>query len=754
MRLFRPLLALLLLVHASLHAQESPIGYWTSHFPYHVATSVASDGQTLYVATDLAFFTYTPSSGDIETYSKVNGMSDVEIAWIGFDRSTGTAIITYRNGNIDLFKNKTFYNIPYFKQRVINGPKTISGIYTENGLAYLSTSIGVIVVNVEKKEIKETWEFAQNQITIPVLSFTAGSGYYYATTTSGVYRISRTSPSPQVFNLWQKISDRVLGTSATVRDKSFMANLDSVFVVNHDTLQGIFSLGSGGEHLDEGNGKLLICNWSALQIMNPETYTIDGASFHKDTKQAAALDDWSFWAADSWLGLGRHDPAPGYVVPEGPYGKSSFDIYAYDRNILVAHGAVTDKWLRTYNADGLSEFKDGQWKTYRQGTYAPFGDSMNEIITVTKDRATGTIYAGSFAYGLSEIKADGSYALYGNNSPVDLSPITGGYSISSLALDANGTLWMTPFGNNTNTDLYAKTPGNTWMKYNVPFNLVFPDAGAGLLIDDLGQKWYYAPSGSGVIVYNDNGTPDMAGDDTYRQLMTGAGAGNLPNNDVYCLAKDKNNAIWIGTRAGIGIVNCADVVTTERCDAERPIVQFDQFAGYLFETEVVYAIAVDGANRKWVGTANGIWLLSPNGEQIVYRFTAENSPLPSNLIRKISIDPVTGDVYIGTDKGLVCYRSTATDGGEQNDEQLVTFPNPVPSGYSGTIAIKGFVENADVRITDISGQLVYRTTALGGQAVWNGLDYKGRRPQSGVYLVFATNRDGTERTTGKIVFMQ
>ena len=274
------------------------------------------------------------------------------------------------------------------------------------------------------------------------------------------------------------------------------------------------------------------------------------------------------------------------------------------------------------------------------------------------------------------------------------------------------------------------------------------------MIDDLNQKWYASPSGGGVIVYNDNGTLDNITDDTYRQLLVGANAGNLPNSDVYSLAKDKNGAIWIGTRNGIGIVNCPEDVISGNCEAEQPIVQYDQFAGYLFEEQIVYAIAADGANRKWVGTSNGVWLLSPTGDKIIYRFTAENSPLPSNRIQKITVDPITGDVYIGTELGLVSFRSTATDGGETNADKLITFPNPVPSGYKGTIAIKGLVENADVRITDISGQLVYRTTALGGQAVWNGMDYKGKRAQSGVYLIFASNRDGTETATGKMVFIE
>ena len=165
------------------------------------------------------------------------------------------------------------------------------------------------------------------------------------------------------------------------------------------------------------------------------------------------------------------------------------------------------------------------------------------------------------------------------------------------------------------------------------------------------------------------------------------------------------------------------------------------------------AIAVDGANRKWIGTTNGVWLVSASADKIINRFTMDNSPMPSNTIQKIAIDPVTGDVYIGTDLGIVSYKGTAIEGAEENNK-VITFPNPIPSSYRGTIAIKGVVENADVRITDVTGQLVYRTKALGGQAVWNGLDYKGKRPQSGVYLIFVTNAEGSQTYTGKMVFME
>jgi ligand-binding sensor domain-containing protein len=187
-------------------------------------------------------------------------------------------------------------------------------------------------------------------------------------------------------------------------------------------------------------------------------------------------------------------------------------------------------------------------------------------------------------------------------------------------------------------------------------------------------------------------------------------------------------------------------------EAEQRIVQYDQFAGYLFSNESILAMAVDGANRKWIGTANGLWLLSPDASKVISRFTVDNSPLPSNIIQSIAVDATTGDVYFGTQDGLVSYRGTATEGAESASD-IKTFPSPVPSGYTGPVTLKGFTTDADVRITDIAGQLIYRAKATGGQLVWNGLDYTGHRPQTGVLLIFATNRDGTQTAVGKMMMM-
>ena len=196
-----------------------------------------------------------------------------------------------------------------------------------------------------------------------------------------------------------------------------------------------------------------------------------------------------------------------------------------------------------------------------------------------------------------------------------------------------------------------------------------------------------------------------------------------------------------------------DIFSSTTCDAVWPVVPNGNFAGFLFKGQEVRSIAVDGADRKWVATPNGVFLVSANGQQVIYRFTEDNSPLLSSDVKRITIDGKSGEVFFATAKGICSFRSTATEGTSKNEDVLV-FPNPVPPGYAGTIAIRGLVNNAIVKITEPDGRLVYQTRANGGQATWDGRNYKGQRISSGVYLVLVTDEENRkERTAARLFFI-
>lgn len=746
-------------------AQGRSIGQWRNHLPYNNAIGVATDGQTLFAISEKGFFSYDAAGGQLSTYSKVEGMADVGMSHVAYDALTNTVILSYQNSNIDLFKDNSFYNIPFLKNQPFSGSKAVNSIYTNNGRAYLSTGLGIVVLDLEKKKVAETYVFSKDKQTIAINAFTADAAYFYAATPRGLFRASRNNPNLQAFAVWAPL-DTLHGYTglATVNNKVFVLSDDSLMAVNGAALEFVRPVDdSSAVRIDAGKNSLYLSNfyqsffYSQVRKINEANIVTD--SFKRgllgEVRQVTELADSAIWVADAYYdyGLTRLNSfdSKNQQIPQGPHAATTFDILPYNKEVWIAHGAFDDNYIRKGNPYGISHLKNDNWQNFRQRNTGAF-NNVFDIVNLSKDPADGTIYGGSLETGMVFIKPEGdNYAVGSIGAGTLESKINEPNVIpaNSSAFDQGGNFWVTQ--NIAENELAVRTPAGTWYHYTTPFSGGFPHGAASLLIDDNNQKWYYGPQGRGVIVYNDGNTPETGSDDSYVQFRRGAGSGNLPSDLIFSLAKDRDGAIWVGTDNGIGIISCGFAATQGQCDAELRIVQYDQFAGFLFAGERVQAIAVDGANRKWIGTANGVWLISADASKILQRFTALDSPLPSNAVQDIAIDPVTGDVYFGTDQGLVSYRSTATEGTTTNAD-IITYPNPVPSGYSGTIAIRGVANDADVRITDIAGQLVYRTKALGGQAVWSGLDYTGHRPQSGVYLIFVTNKDGSQTATGKMIF--
>lgn len=751
---------LVLILSQSCWGQQKAIGKWQSFLPYNKANSVATNGNILFVACQSSFFTYNMLSKETSTYAKENGMSDIELSYIAHDPLTEYTVLAYTNSNIDLFKDQSFYNIPDIKLKNVTSDKTINHILIDDSKAYLSTGIGIIVLDLEKKEIKETYVFAKGATNITVRGLAVEANYFYAITDNGLYKIQKTDPRIQASSYWQLLdAKRQYNNVAVLKNKIYLSTTDSVFIWSNDTAQYIFSrAGNSIQHLDPLENELSILVYSLSSnsgkslVIRPSDNKIIDSVQSNSPRQSVQTNDGTIWIADDQKGMTSKNEN---LVPNGPQDIGTYDIIAENGTYYIAHGSYDDKWNAAFppNKNGISIYKDQKWKSYNIFNFNPF-EKLNDAVRIAKDPKDQSIYIASQQEGLFYLKTDNTAGQLkeGVFEPHIIDPST--YRLSGVAFDSENNLWVTQ--TNSPNELVARSAkdGN-WYKFALPLTRPRPfwsNGAAGLIIDDINQKWFFSPVGGGVLVYNDNNTLDNPNDDTYIRLVSGKGMGNLPDNNVQCIANDKKGTIWIGTSNGIGIINCPDRVTFAECEAEIRVVQYDQFAGELFSGENVKTIAIDGANRKWIGTGNGVWLISEDANTIIERFTKDNSPLPSNVIQTIKVDQISGEVLIGTDKGMVSYRSTATDGGVANKDVLI-FPNPVTKNYRGTIAIKGLVNNADVRITDISGQLIFKTKALGGQAIWNGQDYTGRRPQSGVFLVFASNNDGTETYAGKLVFI-
>jgi ligand-binding sensor domain-containing protein len=319
--------------------------------------------------------------------------------------------------------------------------------------------------------------------------------------------------------------------------------------------------------------------------------------------------------------------------------------------------------------------------------------------------------------------------------------------VGGLAFDDENNLWIS--NSRAENPISVLRNDGTWKNFALP--CTSDNTTRNMAIDAFGYKWFaMMNTGLGILVF-DEGDLNDDGDD--RCIVITTSNSNLPTNEVRDLALDLDGNMWVGTKQGVIVFECN--VLDNDCPGSLRIVDEDDFGAFLLEEEDVLSVAVDGANRKWFGTTNGIFVQSPSGEEKVANFTTANSPLFDNTIQDIAFDNVTGEVYIGTNEGLQVYRSDATAGGLIHDANVTVFPNPVRPEYTVQIAIKGLAEDADVKITDVTGLLVYETTALGGQAIWDGKDYTGRKANTGVYLVFSTSKTISNPNTAiaKILFI-
>lgn len=743
------------------------IGMWKEYLPYTSAIDVAVGDNKIYCATPFSLFTVDLGDNSIERLSKITGLSETGVSTINYNENSQKLFIAYTSSNIDIIYRNDIFNIPDIKRENINGDKSIYDIYGLNGNYYLSTGLGIIVVDGNRYEIKESWLIGNGGNRVKVNGFTSDGSFFYAATEEGLKRTSVSTANPASYLNWQLIS----GTNGlspgacsdviSVNNKAVVSKNDSLFMLNGSTWTLFYSDGNKINSINSTGGKIAICQQLTGSLGKIVILNVDG-TIAKNIQQngvtslprKAALYNSTCWIADQVNALSKFSvgvTAEEIYRPSSPENVASGEMVEYNQVFYATAGHVDELWNPGRNGNGIYRYGNGEWKNFNRLHYSVL-DSMLDFITVAVDPRDESAWAGSFGGGLLHINSNESFEIFKQNSP--LKPhITdpASYRVAGLNFDQGKNLWISNFG--ASQPLLVRKPDGNWKSFPVPFSLT-DNALSQIISDKANQLWIVSPLRNGLICYDHGNSIDNASDDHWKLYRSGPGNGNLPSNNVLCIARDQSGFIWVGTDDGIAIIQCAESVFSSpvACEAILPVAQQGNFAGYLFKGEKVTSIAVDGADRKWVGTANGVWLIDAEAEKIIERLTEDNSSLLSNDVKRITIDNKTGEVYFATAKGICSLRGTATVGAETNANVLV-FPNPVPPGYNGTIAIRGLAENSIVKITELDGRLVYQTKALGGQAVWDGKDYKGRKISSGVYLILIGNDDKSEKAATKIVFI-
>jgi ligand-binding sensor domain-containing protein len=257
-----------------------------------------------------------------------------------------------------------------------------------------------------------------------------------------------------------------------------------------------------------------------------------------------------------------------------------------------------------------------------------------------------------------------------------------------------------------------------------------------------------ASNNDGVIAFNETANE-------FKKIMEGEDAGNLPSNDVRAIAIDNRSQLWIGTNKGLRVLSSIAAYNSDnQMKANSIIILEDGLAQELLYEQFITDIKVDGSNRKWIGTADsGVFLFSSDGQKTIYHFTKDNSPLPSNTITYIDINDETGEIFFATEKGMVSFLGTSTKPSDNLDNVYV-YPNPVRPEFVGTVKIAGLVSKANIKITDIGGNLVYETTSEGGTIEWDTTAFGKYKVASGVYMIFVASEDGSETTVKKVMIVR
>jgi ligand-binding sensor domain-containing protein len=730
------------------------IGEWRQHLPWQRSVSVTQSSTNVYYATEWAVVEIDKADLSPRYITKVEGLSDVGMNFIRFNQSTNTLLITYSNSNIDLWRasDGAVVNLPFItKNTNIIGDKKIYDAAFDGKNAYLACGFGIIKLNLEAAEVIYT-----TFTDLPVRSIALYQNNLYAGTEEGIYRLPSDDLNPADFSRWRLLGDqegmprgRTAYAMQVFEDKLFIGLEQALCRYNGTLLDTVTTNPTRNVLFLSTEGSGLVIGWKkdfsgSVQYLAPaaqQPYDIHWSCESFGPNYAVEQGSRKFWMADGNDDFRFFDDNIGQCDRfrfNSPHTQAISEIAVGNGKVLVGTPGIDVNLNAIYNREGLYILDtDKQWKRFHQGSNPELvpSDSHVDYWRVTTDPFADKFYVGSFWGGLVEATQVGvpakAYTQY--NSILQNAGASGANrtAIGGLSFDENGNLWISNYGAQAPIAV-LKLDGTLRNFAGAPANNLLQVA-----VDRNGYKWFVVAFNGGVLVYDSGNDLDDPSDDRYRLLTTANSV--LPTNTVNCISVDQDGDVWIGTQQGTVSFQCGSNVFDAGCKGTRRIVTVDGFNGYLLENEEIRTIAVDGANRKWFGTTNGIFVQSSSGDEQEARFTSTNSPLLDNTVLDIEIDPVTGEVWIGTAKGLVSYRAEATEGGVINSTKPFAYPNPVRPDYDGPIAIYGLASDANVKITDVAGNLVYEGKAYGGQAVWNGRDYLGRRAASGVYLIFATS---------------
>ena len=753
---------LFLLFIQSGFAQEKQL--WQGYYSFNEIKGLTESSNTVFAASENALFSKNLDTNIITTKNTIDGLSGQTISAIYHSNKLNKTIVGHVNGLliiIDEADGKITNVVDIISKQLPTEIKKINHFMEYGDIVYVSCDFGIVQFNLKTMLFGDTYYIGDNGAEIKVMQTTLFDGFIYAATNNGIRKATITNENLNDFKQWTTI---LLGNWSSVT--TFASNLYAInstgnlykFIVSSNTFNTYTQLSKPIIDSRATATFFIITTTSNIYIYNDQMVlarqidasqipeinatfscaTVIGNSIFIGTKENGMLS--------TSLSLGGNFENS---TPSGPLRNNVFAIQSLNNTLWAVYGFFAGNY-NPYPLDsyGISKFTDKGWLNIPYQKLFGAKDLSNIAINPLNN---DEVYISSFYSGLLKVVKDVPTQLLTPQSTgpnglenIEIPNNPNDIRVNNPVFDKAGNLWTT--NSLVKKALKVLRSNGQWQSYSLASVLPELTSFGGLVIDKNNIKWI--ASRRGVIGFDEKGG-------ILKVITEGSETGNLPSRDVRSIAIDNRNQLWIGTNKGLRVLPNVNSYQTEGQLTTNPIIIVDDnLPQELLYEQFITDIAVDGANNKWIGTADsGLFLLSPNGQETKYHFTINNSPLPSNIINDIDINSITGEVFIATSKGLVSFKGTATAASEDLSNVYV-YPNPVRPDYQGTVKITGLLDKAIIKITDIAGNLVYENTAEGGTIEWDTTAFGDYKVASGVYMIFISAQDGVETKVKKVMIIR
>lgn len=738
---------------------------WRGYFSYNEIKDVSESNATIFATSENALFSQNRTTGLIKTINTIDGLSGQTISSLYHSATFNKTIVGYENGLIIVINETdgSMLNVvDIISKQLPSNIKKINHFMEFEGIAYVSCDFGIVQFNLATMQFGDTYFIGDNGAEIIVNQTALYNGYIYAATSSGLRRASISNKNLVDYRQWETIAQGNWSSIETFETDLFAINgSGTIHKYNSvsNSLTSLITLAQPAVDMRVKANYLIVSTVNTIYIYNRQMALVRQINASQIPDITASFTCATIIQDTVFIGTKEHgllttslSSAVAFenLTPIGPSRNNIFSLQATSNSLWTVYGDYTVDY-NPYALDnyGVSKLTESGWLNIPYEEV--LGAKSMTRITVNPSNEK-EVFASSFFSGLLKIENDEPKILYNqtNSSLESLNFVGPDYidiRINGAAFDKSGNLWVT--NSRIKNGLKVLRSNGQWQSYAMDNILKSPnDNNFGTIaIDKNGTKWL-STSGDGVVGFNES-------TNKFKKITTGPDTGNLPVADVRTVALDTRNQLWIGTTKGLRVLsNVGNFQTDDQMKAIPIIIVEDNLPQELLYEQFITDIAVDGANNKWIGTADsGLFLVSPNGQETKYHFTINNSPLPSNVINDVDINSATGEVFIATAKGLVSFKGVSTAANDDLSNAYV-YPNPVRPEYQGTVKIAGLLDRANIKITDIAGNLVYETTSEGGTIEWDTTAFGKHKVASGVYMIFISAQDGVETKVKKVMIIR